>query len=993
MTAYTHSAGGNVYFDGLAAGSANATLDTHAISNQTALVVRTDTYACANHTIAGGSLDTVTFSGTGGELRFDPTYVRVIAYTGGSGNSPAYGAAISQGGVSGVFLGCWTNWLSDPIVAGAAIGATGYMKIGGKTGGDFAAGALTGITATCSGPDVQGWIEVKGPDTATITVPRIGKVTSTEAWFEIGTTNGARGQIIACPTTVTAAGVWPGVWIESAAGSGVYERYAGIGSVVALATHRTTAEMKVVTQTTGGIRIGNDGTNGVFYLPPTGCKVRIPATILTNCTRSASGSGPRVLPNATIATRQELVTTGAGYFDLRNLVCQWYMNFSQPFYVKYLNCAVSDSMILSEVASALDVNNCIVGVTQAQINTALAITSCFAGGTVANSDFWSFSLATSGRYVAAVNYVAGVAFSGNVFASATLRGNATTGAIGSTQAVNCSFTANTFIGGRGSFLTAQNCTFAQTVFYNHTITTTTTSTNPQDVFWLSAGSANNLISDIQVPNAAVGPYTALVSLTASYSTTLREFGTYAAPVALNSSVTGLIVSSSGNSDGIKMQRLYVSNTRTGPYAFVNSDTNILVENCAGDYADTTALAGLNALVKNCALAGATTGQVSVYGTHWMTRFTSATAGFAEVLCNEPTSASAAQCWASGGAPQFNSSGSVVLALVGDQVTWEMPYFAIGYTAFTNSAPTITGTNVTFGTRWGNHDIEFQVDTGAGYGGTWLNLTAANLIAQTFNSTNGYKLKIRATCAIAAATNLITNMRVALTTTSTDQGTKLYPMSVNTVSFSGVLPGTDMVVLIAGTSTVLYQVNGGGNLVEGGSFDNSTDALLWGDAGNSTCSVVGDELELVSSGTGDWPTRAYGLSGLTIGAEYLLTAKMRRGTASSAVAIEAVGRGLALFSSSPSLETVSGTFTASATYHEIFVYINAGGVPLGATAYFDDISVTGGPVGGYSYTYSGAQSVDVGFIKPGYKPFYIRGLSLATADSSIPVSLSIDRSYQ
>ena len=385
MAAYTHSSGGTVYFDGLAAGSVNATLDTHAISNNTTFVVRTDTYACANHTIAGGSLDTISWSGTGGTMRFDPTYVRVIAYTGGSGNSPAYGAAISQGGVSGVFLGAWTTWQSDPIVAGAAIGATGYIKIGGVTGGAFAAGALTGITATCSGADVQGWIEIKAPDTATITMSNISKVESVEAWFELGTTNGARNQIIPCPTTATVAGVFPGVWIETAAGSGVYEPYNGMGSMVALATFATDARNKVVWQTTGGIRIGHDGTNGVGYLPPTGCKVRIPATILTNCTRSASGSGPRVLPNATIATRQEFVTTNAGTIDLKTCVIQWYMNMAQAFLVKYKSCAINDSMIFTEIASPLDVDDCIVAPTQAQLNFALNITSCFGGGTIKNS--------------------------------------------------------------------------------------------------------------------------------------------------------------------------------------------------------------------------------------------------------------------------------------------------------------------------------------------------------------------------------------------------------------------------------------------------------------------------------------------------------------------------------------------------------------------------------------------------------------------------------
>lgn len=862
MTAFTASNGAINYWDNYTGGSTVATLDTYTISNGSTLTIRTDSNACLNHSVAFGSLDTVTFTGTGGTLKFDPTYVRVVAYTAGSGNSPAFGATISQGGVSGVFLGAWSNWQSECIVPGAAIGATGFIKIGGVTGGSFAAGVLTGITATCSGPDVQGWIEIRGADTATITVPRIGKVESVEAWFELGTTNGTRGQILPCPTTATYAGAWPAVWIETAAGSGVYEPYVGAGSQVALATTRTTAEMKLFKQTTSGIVIGNDGTNGVYYLPPTGCKVRIPAIILTNCTRTASGSGPRVLPNATIATRQEFVTTGAGYFDLRGIVSGWYMNFSQAFYVKYKSCAVNDAMILSEIASPLDVTDCVVAPTQAQINTALQITSCFAGGTVSNNRFWTFSLATSGRYASLNNYVTGVTFSGNVYGSLTLRGHASTGCIASTQAVNCTYTNNTFIGGQGLFVGAQKCTFNNATYYDHTITTTTSATNPMSVWAFTAGGSGNVVDGILLPSPNFGPYTALVSVGACYNTTIKNIGTdYDTPLVMTAAVTGLGVNSTGNSDGIFIKRMYLSNTRTGPYAFVNSDSNVVIENVSGDTADTSVMTALNAIEKNVQMTSATTGQVSVYGTHWRTRFTSTTAGFTEILCNEPTALSAPQCFVSGGSPQFNSSGSVLLTKIGDQVTWEMPFFAKGYTAFTNSAPTITGTNVTYssGARWGNHDLEFQVDTGSGYGGTWLALTAANLIANTFTSTNGYKLKLRATCAVANAGNVLTNLRVAMTTTAIARKGTLYPLSINTATFTGLPAGCDVVVLTAGTSTILAQ----------------------------------------------------------------------------------------------------------------------------ADAH---------PLTSYGFVYEGTPAIDIGFIKPGYVPFYIRNLSLGSTDTSIPVALTIDRNY-
>lgn len=862
MTAFVANNGADNYFDAYTGGSVNATLDSYEISAGSRLIVRTDTYSCPNHTVAFGSLDTVTFSGIGGTLRFDPTYVRVIAYTGGSGNAPAYGTTISQGGVSGVFLGTWANWQSEPTVAGAAIPTTGFMKIGGVTGGSFSAGVLTGITATCSGADVQGWIEVRGADTASITVPRIGKVESVEAWFELGTTSGARGQVLACPTTATVAGVFPGVWIETAPGSGVYERFAGAGSQVALATTRTDASVKIVWQTTSGIRIGNDGTNGVGFLPPSGCKVRIPAILWTCCTRTTSGSGARVLPNATLATRQEFVTTGAGYLDLRGIVCQWYANFSQAFYVKWKSCAISDTMVLSEIASPLDVDDCIVSPTQAQLNLALNVSSCFAGGVVQNSNFWRFSLAASGAYTTSLNYVTGVTFSANLYGSLTLRANATTGTMTSTQAVNCTFSNEVLVGGRGLFIGAQNCTFNTLGYYDHTITTTTSSTNPMSLLEFTTGGSGNTVNGVSLPLPANGPYAALVTVSACYRTTVKNMGTsMSVPLAMNASVTGLGVNATGNNDGITIKRMFLSNTRTGPYAFVNSDNNVLVENVRGDYADTSVIAALNAVVKGAGLTAATTGQVSVYGSHWITRFTSATAGFAEILCNEPTASSAAQCSATGGSPQFNSSGSLLLTKVGDQVTWEMPFFAIGYTAFTNSAPTITGTNVTYstGARWGNHDIEFQVDTGSGYGGSWLALTAANLIAQSFNATTGFKLKVRATCAVANAGNVLTNLRVALTTTLSAQDAGLYPLSINTITFTGLPTGCDAVVLTAGTSEILAQADAN-------------------------------------------------------------------------------------------------------------------------------------PVTTYSFTYEGTPTVDVGFIKPGYVPLYIRGLVLTSTDSSIPVALVADRNY-
>ena len=47
---------------------------------------------------------------------------------------------------------------------------------------------------------------------------------------------------------------------------------------------------------------------------------------------------------------------------------------------------------------------------------------------------------------------------------------------------------------------------------------------------------------------------------------------------------------------------------------------------------------------------------------------------------------------------------------------------------------------------------------------------------------------------------------------------------------------------------------------------------------------------------------------------------------------------------------------------------------------------------YAWAYQGTPTVDVGFIKPGYIPFYLRGLALGSTNATIPVALQLDRNY-
>lgn len=144
-----------------------------------------------------------------------------------------------------------------------------------------------------------------------------------------------------------------------------------------------------------------------------------------------------------------------------------------------------------------------------------------------------------------------------------------------------------------------------------------------------------------------------------------------------------------------------------------------------------------------------------------------------------------------------------------------------------------------------------------------------------------------------------------------------------------------------------------------------------------------------------------------------------------VANTATVSGVLRFSELPS-ETVAATGfkmkvrlkTVVAAATTVFSSIQINAIPSGTNQYVLDtntVTLTGLPTGcdavvltagtttilaqsdslagtTFSYTYSGAQTVDIGIIKPGYVPFYIRNLSLTTTDSSIPVALTVDRNY-
>jgi len=154
---------------------------------------------------------------------------------------------------------------------------------------------------------------------------------------------------------------------------------------------------------------------------------------------------------------------------------------------------------------------------------------------------------------------------------------------------------------------------------------------------------------------------------------------------------------------------------------------------------------------------------------------------------------------------------LLMTAVGDQVTYSFPYTILGHTGFTSILPHLLGVNTgTLDTNWGNFTVEYDLDTGSGYSGSFKIATTANLTSETI-SPSGFRIKMRIRCLTASATNSIRGLQFHTSTTITDQKNNLYPLETVTVDVS-VYDATSGLPI---QGAIIYLTAGaGGALTEG-----------------------------------------------------------------------------------------------------------------------------------------------------------------------------------
>jgi hypothetical protein len=760
------------------------------------------------------TLGSITLSAAlGGTVNVDGSTIWMIPYTGGSGNVPAWNTVITNNGASGKLIGVHSALTASSTATGAAMPATGFIRVKQKTG-TYAAGALTGLTATASDAGRIGWIEIVGDEASTVNANRLGNFNITGAWYQVGTTNGSAGQTMQIPNNGLLRYA-AGVFIEKTVGSNDFEFYPNSGLNLTagstVATGNEDARGKVVWINNAGlVTIGNSGGTGLNgHVPVTGLKVVIGNVFFENCTTAARTAN--VIPNATIATRYDFTATGGGVVSIDKCNMAWYLSCSQAYSVNVSNSGFVDSILLSEVATEMTFTNVGVGnkPTTALVIAPLSMSLCFAGGTFTDCVFQRVVTGGNNSTSVILTDIDGFTFTRCKTQYAALRAHTLPVSITATRATNCTFTDLVMIDGQFSLVTCTNVSITNMSYINAIVGTTQTA-NPLTAINLASNCLNITINGFLQPVTNNHPYTSLFAINAAgcVNTKIRNIGTRVAPLSLGSvNACGLIFSLAAGAaaNTTYIQRVYCSNTRTGIYTADNSSTKLYMDNVFGDYADAADVsAALNSFQRGLGGTKALTAQTSVYGTHWVDYFTSGTAGRIAIVMNEPTALTTAQVALSNGAA-FTSAGGLYMPVIGHQAIFETPTYIIGHTAFTNTALVMAGGTAT------DYTYQYQINKndGAGFSAWSIDRTATqlgtSLNAETgISASLGFKLKLKITTSTGNAT-AITSVYITTVSTTAAQDFQ-YPLDTFNLTLSGLVTGSDVVILTAGTDVVLNQID-------------------------------------------------------------------------------------------------------------------------------------------------------------------------------------------
>lgn len=410
----------------------------------------------------------------GGTIKFRSDKIRLIYFTNGTGNVPAYETVISQGSASGLLIGVHSALNSAPITPGSAMPSSGYLQVTQWNNIAYASGALTGIGADCTADPVFGTFDrvgfmiVVGRDSTNTNVSRLNNPTDDPfnngvyTPFLVGITDGTRATAYQIPNNGDAM-YFGGVEVETAPSSGIYEWWPVTTSAMTAYNLRTTggaSKQCWIDPANAQIRFGHDGTNSTGgQCPASGCIVRIPNMFLQSCT---AGS-PTTNSFSAIGSRHYFYANGAGRYRMTGVSSAWRSNLMINAYELYLkDSSFCQTMTITSNATAFEFDNICLStpVDDGIANNGLVLTNSLIGGTVENSVFGVGKIDGVNKSTSTVSGSSNVTFTDCKFLYSGMP-NTNTNAVGASIAANFSFQSCYFVGKHSysqcTDVTAQNC--------------------------------------------------------------------------------------------------------------------------------------------------------------------------------------------------------------------------------------------------------------------------------------------------------------------------------------------------------------------------------------------------------------------------------------------------------------------------------------------------------------------------------------------------------
>jgi len=617
----------------------------------------------------------------------------------------------------------------------------------------------------------------------------------------------------------------------------------------------------------------------IGHVPVAGLKIRIPNILISECATASRGLNS--VPNATIASRPEFTTTSAGAIDIDGLYAiSARSSFTQAYSLTLKKACIMDFLYVSECATALDINDVGVGVYSTQDIAVFTLSSNFAGGTVTKVVAHRGTLPASNDHCAVISYCAGQVIDG--LRTGIIQYTRSTGV---TSISTCSNLTIKNLFNMNSYIlvgTSVKLTFEDVDHCDRYIGKSNTASYYYGMA-VGAGcdgiSVDGMTTGLRRTIPSVQPISGPIAVTANTNVKVRNIGTETEPYdynvwAPNLTACAYVFVSGYNNNTVKVQKLFMDKVRTSLLVAQNSDSNFVIEQCqvfnpyaySNKSAYTNALQILNATVKACTIGTLlTSGQTSVYGTHWIhSFFAKQDRGVLQLIMNEPTTRSTSNYT---GTLKFTSTGTVNMLTVGNTGTWETPEWLKGDTGFYTQECTMTG-----GTLLTNYDVMYDINTGSGYEDSWKNLSyprsgATGTSGQyTFTVTDatgvqvddyvygtgigynakvtqidsntitvnvantatvsgiarfnhipnvvvdpatGFKVKVKITTTTASAA-AVTLFNIFTKTNTAAQALAVYPLDMTTLTLSGLVSGSDIVILKAGTSIELANVDAVGS---------------------------------------------------------------------------------------------------------------------------------------------------------------------------------------